>query len=65
MRIPLVVGNWKMNKTADSVAAFVDGIKGNLPEARQIETAICAPSLFLEQIVNHTREMPIEIGAEN
>ncbi|GEK28791.1 triose-phosphate isomerase [Furfurilactobacillus siliginis] len=65
MRIPMIVGNWKMNKTADSVAAFVDGVRGNLPDGRQLETVVCAPSLFLEKLVEHTAGMPLEVGAEN
>ncbi|MCF6161307.1 MAG: triose-phosphate isomerase [Furfurilactobacillus sp.] len=65
MRIPMIVGNWKMNKTADSVESFVNGIRGNLPNAMQLETAICAPALFLEQMVDQTRDMPLEVGAEN
>lgn len=65
MRIPMIVGNWKMNKTAATVAEFMDGVRGNLPDSRTIETAICAPALFLERMVAHTADMPLEIGAEN
>ena len=47
MRIPIIAGNWKMNKTVDEAVAFVKEIKDQLPPAAQLQTALAAPTLCL------------------
>lgn len=65
MRIPMIAGNWKMNKTVDEAVAFVEQIKGQLPPASQQETALAAPTLALVPMVKAAAGSPLKIMAEN
>ena len=48
MRTPLIVGNWKMNKTASEAARFVRELTGRIPPSRSIELVIAPPFTSLE-----------------
>lgn len=65
MRIPFVVGNWKMNKTADEALDFIQAVQGQLPDPQQVETGIAAPDLFLQSMVKAASETPLQIIGEN
>lgn len=64
MRIPLIAGNWKMNKTVTEARDFVTGVQGKLPAADQVETAIAAPALFLQTMLEANQDQVLRIGAE-
>lgn len=65
MRIPFVAGNWKMNLSVDEAVAFLDDIKGKLPDPKVTETCIAASPLFLESMIKHNDDSPLIIAAEN
>lgn len=65
MRIPIVAGNWKMNKTVDEAVAFVRQIKDQLPPADQLQTALAAPALCLMPMMQAAAESPLKLMAEN
>ncbi|MFS8629852.1 MAG: triose-phosphate isomerase [Bacillales bacterium] len=65
MRKPIIAGNWKMNKTLGEAVSFVEEIKGKIPPADQVETVICAPALFLAQLVDATKGTEIGVGGQN
>jgi triosephosphate isomerase (TIM) len=48
VRIPLIVGNWKMNKTASEAAGFVRELAGKLASSSRAEVVIAPPFTALE-----------------
>ena len=50
MRKPIIAGNWKMNKTAQEAADFVEAVKGKIPSAYAVAAVVVVPALFLEII---------------
>ncbi|WP_061776284.1 triose-phosphate isomerase [Levilactobacillus senmaizukei] len=64
MRIPLIAGNWKMNKSVQEARQFIEDIQGQLPAADQVETAIAAPALFLQTMLDANHDEVLKIGAE-
>ena len=64
LRKPIIAGNWKMNKTYQEAKHFVAEVKGQVPDAEKMESVICAPALFLEQLVNETAGYDLGIGAQ-
>lgn len=63
-RIPVIAGNWKMFKTKDDALAFIYAINLEVPERDKVETVICAPSIFLRDLVKREGEN-LKIGAQN
>ena len=66
MRRNLVMGNWKLNGTKESVEALLTGI---LPAAEatadSVSVAVCAPDIFIDQVSRKLADTPIAWGAEN
>src|SRR5690606_27418927 len=65
MRKPIIAGNWKMNKTLEEALAFANEVKGNVPSKDQVESVICAPALFLGQLITTVGNNEVAIGAQN
>jgi triosephosphate isomerase len=70
MRKKLVVGNWKMNKTAAEARALVRAIAsggGGSPGPLRggVEVVICPPFVFLGMAVEMTRGTGVLVGAQN
>ena len=65
MRVPIVAGNWKMNKNVTEAVAFVNQIKDQLPPAVEQETALAAQTLCLVPMVKAAANSPLKIMAEN
>lgn len=63
-RIPVIAGNWKMYKTKDDALAFIYAVNLEVPERDKVETVICAPSIFLRDLVKREGEN-LKIGAQN
>ncbi|RNF39335.1 triose-phosphate isomerase [Planococcus salinus] len=64
MRKPIIAGNWKMYKTASEAKQFVEQVSGLVPDASKMDSVICAPSLFLPQLVVSAENSPLRIGAQ-
>ncbi len=64
LRIPLIAGNWKMNKSVTEARQFIDAVQGQLPQADVIETAVAAPALFLQTMLDANTEGTLRIAAE-
>ncbi|MFC0379622.1 triose-phosphate isomerase [Levilactobacillus acidifarinae] len=64
MRIPLIAGNWKMNKSVAEARAFVTAVQGKLPAPDKVETAIAAPALFLETMLEANVDQVLRVAAE-
>ncbi len=65
MRKPIIAGNWKMNKTLSEAVAFVNEVKNSVPAADKVESAVCAPALFLASMVENAKGTDLFIGAQN
>ncbi|MFA6800628.1 MAG: triose-phosphate isomerase [Acholeplasmataceae bacterium] len=63
-RIPVIAGNWKMYKAKDDALAFIYAINQELPAKEVVETVICAPAIFLRDLVKREGEN-LGIGAQN
>ncbi|ANU23852.1 triose-phosphate isomerase [Planococcus donghaensis] len=64
MRKPIIAGNWKMYKTATEAKQFVEEVNGLVPNAEKLDAVICAPALFLAQLVISSEESALQIGAQ-
>ena len=47
MRVPLVAGNWKLNKTAAEAAALINEMLPGLEAVTTVENLICPPFLAI------------------
>lgn len=65
MRKPIIAGNWKMHKTMKEAVEFVEAVKDRVPSSDKIESAICAPALFLDALVKASESSSLKIGAQN
>ena len=64
MRIPFIAGNWKMFKTKKEAAEFAEAFK-KLYHDTDVRTAICAPYLQLDTLVEAFKGTGIGVGAQN
>ena len=63
---PLVMGNWKLNGTKDSVEALLTGILPAAEAAKEsVDVAVCAPDIFIDQVSRKLTDTPIAWGGEN
>ncbi|MBT2646081.1 triose-phosphate isomerase [Bacillus sp. ISL-34] len=65
MRKPIIAGNWKMNKTLSEAKAFLEEVSNLIPKQDVIDTVVCAPALFLDQLVQAAKGTDVKIGAQN
>ena len=62
----LIVGNWKMNKTASEAAAFIREIAPKLPAAPAIDIVVAPPFTALESVrAALGPSSSIQLGAQN
>lgn len=60
----LIVGNWKANPDSLRLAkSILSGIEKSSIKAKNIETVICPPVIYLESLRSHSRD--IFLGAQN
>lgn len=64
MRKKVIAGNWKMNKTAAEAVDFLQVVKG-AEVAEQTEAIVCAPFVYLTQLVEAAKGSAIQIAAQN
>lgn len=64
MRIPIIAGNWKMNKNNKESVDFIRAIIDKVPASNNVETVICAPAVNLLSMVNQ-QGANLRIGAQN
>ena len=66
MRRPLIVGNWKMNKTASEAAAFIRDLRERVPASPNADVVIAPPFTALESARNALGSSSwISLGAQN
>ncbi|RFU67077.1 triose-phosphate isomerase [Bacillus sp. V59.32b] len=65
MRKPIIAGNWKMNKNLSEARSFLEEVDSLVPSKEAMESVICAPALFLNELVTASERSDVEIGAQN
>lgn len=64
MRVPFIAGNWKMHKSIAEGIAFIDAVKDQIA-GTQVEVAVCAPYILLQDLVKAAQGTNIKIAAQN
>ena len=65
MRKPFVVGNWKMNLSLKGAVELARGLRKNLAGLREIDLAVCPPSVFLQAVSAALEGSNLLVGAQN
>lgn len=65
MRIPMMAGNWKMNKTPAEAIDFVNSIKDELQRLSHIERVVCPPYVALAGVKQALAGTDIGVGAQD
>jgi triosephosphate isomerase len=63
-RIPLIAGNWKMNKTIAEAEEFVAALLPQVYDTEGVEVAICPPYLALQAMVDSARGSRVGVYAQ-
>ena len=64
-RVPIVAGNWKMNKRPDESAELAAAILAALPGPRAVEVVLCPPFVGLAAVAQVLRWSHVKLGAQN
>jgi triosephosphate isomerase len=65
MRIPIIAGNWKMNKTIAETRELVKAIKGPLAEISGVDKVVCPTFVCLPVAKEAIGDADIGLGAQN
>ncbi|MBQ1425982.1 MAG: triose-phosphate isomerase [Succinivibrionaceae bacterium] len=65
MRTPLVMGNWKLNGTKESVTALVNALKAPAAANPKVEVAVCAPAIFIGLVEQLAAGSALKYGSED
>jgi len=64
-RVRLVAGNWKMHGSRAANAALLDALLESIGRESGVESAVCPPFPYLEQVSGRLRGSSIAWGAQN
>lgn len=65
MRKPLVMGNWKLNGTKESVTSLVKALIEPAAQAPSVEVAVCSPAIFLGLVEELAKNSAVKYGSED
>jgi triosephosphate isomerase len=65
VRTKLVVGNWKMHKTAAEAVALVEGVVPAVEARPEVDVALCPPYLAIPKIADLLKRSHIKLGAQD
>lgn len=65
MRIPLVAGNWKLNKTVVEAYKLVSEMLPGLRLVKRVEKLICPPFTALMSVSRLLKDTDVSLGAQN
>ncbi len=65
MRIPLIVGNWKMHMTGSEVSTLLEGLKNKLDTDITVDVGICPSFPYLSLAAELLVGSNIKVGAQN
>jgi triosephosphate isomerase (TIM) len=64
-RVPMVAGNWKMNKTVTEAESFIQALLPRVSSATGVDVAICPPFPALGPMVDSVRGSRVQVYAQN
>ncbi|MCT4607345.1 MAG: triose-phosphate isomerase [Marinisporobacter sp.] len=64
MRMPIIAGNWKMNKTIKEAVEFVANVKDRVA-GTDVEVVLCVPYTLLQPVKEAAKGTNIKVGAQN
>jgi triosephosphate isomerase (TIM) len=64
-RMPLVVGNWKMNTTLSDATALVRALLTRVVDLTDVELVLCPPFPWLVEVSRLLSGTPVAVGAQN
>ncbi len=65
MRIPIIAGNWKLNKTSREALVLVEELKREVVDVGGVDIVVCPPFTALETVSDAITETNIMLGAQN
>jgi len=65
MRVPMIVGNWKMNTIVGEATELVKAMRAELDKIDNIDKVICPPFVSLAPIRELIKGSSIKLGAQN
>jgi triosephosphate isomerase len=65
MRIPIIAGNWKMNKTVREAIEFLEAVKGELDAVEGVEKVLCPPFTAISTVAQLVKGTSIKVGAQD
>ncbi|HEX8464562.1 MAG TPA: triose-phosphate isomerase, partial [Abditibacterium sp.] len=65
MRIPIIAGNWKLNKTIDETRSFIDAFKPLVADAQGVEIVLCPTFVALSAAKTAIADAPISLAAQD
>lgn len=68
MRIPIIAGNWKMNKTIAEARALVLAMRDDLARlaaSGRVQIVLCPPFIALPEVAALVKDTPLRVGAQN
>jgi triosephosphate isomerase len=65
MRVPILAGNWKMNKTASEAVELVKAMQGSLIALPRTERVICPSFMAVPDIARLLAGTDIKVGAQD
>ncbi|NLT43028.1 MAG: triose-phosphate isomerase, partial [Anaerolineae bacterium] len=63
MRVPIIAGNWKMNKTPAEARQLVEAMKDRLAAIAGVEKVLCPPFVDLASVSELVAGTDIGVGA--
>lgn len=65
MRRGLVIGNWKMHGSSQSIEQLLTGLKAELAVTGNADFAVCPPALYISQVAASLADSQIAWGSQN
>jgi triosephosphate isomerase (TIM) len=64
-RVPLIAGNWKMNKTVGEAEEFVAQLLPRISSVSDVDVAVCPPFPALGPVIESSRGSRLQVFAQN
>ena len=65
MRRPFIAGNWKMNLDRASAVALAQGVAREAEGVRDVDLAVCPPSVYIDAVGRAIAGSKVALGAQN
>ena len=65
MRRPIIVGNWKMNKTVSEAVALVRALRTSVADVHEVDIGVAPPFTALMAVAEVIRNSPVFLVAQN